>query len=84
MSVRIGPISHSRLFNVSALENKAALARPPDINFAYRPDDNHHLCVHECSGFEPGDAQGFRAIRDFIAARTDPNRPAVERLHAIW
>ena len=66
------------------LENKTAQARPPDINFAYRPDDNHHLIVHESSGFETGDAQGFRAIRDFIANRTDPNRPAAEKLHAIW
>ena len=65
-------------------ENKAALARPLDINFPFRPDDNRHLIVHECSGFEPGDAEGIRAIRDFIATRTDPNRPPAERLHAIW
>ena len=65
-------------------ENKAALARPLDINFPFRPDDNRHVIVHECSGFEPGDPQGFRTIRDFIATRTDPNRPAPERLDAIW
>ena len=65
-------------------ENKPAQARAPDINFAFRPDDNHHLIVHECSGLEPGDAQGLRALRDFISTRTDPNRPASERLHAIW
>jgi hypothetical protein len=65
-------------------ENKPAQARAPDISFAFRPEDNHHLIVHECPGPEPGDSQGLRAIRDFISNRTDPNRPAPERLHAIW
>ena len=63
---------------------KAAQARAPDISFAFCPDDNRHLIVHECSGLEPGDAQGLRAIRDFISTRTDPSRPAPERLNAIW
>ena len=65
-------------------ENKPAQARVPDINFAFRPDDNHHLIVHECSGLGPGDAQGLQAIKDFISTRIDLNRPAPERLHAIW
>jgi hypothetical protein len=65
-------------------ENKAAQARAPDINFAFRPDDNHRLIVHECSGFEPGDIQGLQAIREFISNRTDPSRALLERLHAIW
>ena len=66
------------------LENKAAPARVSDINFAFRPDDNHHLIVHESAGLEPGDAQGLRAVRDFISNRTDPSRAPAERLHAIW
>ncbi|KAH9991858.1 hypothetical protein BJV77DRAFT_1159268 [Russula vinacea] len=64
------------------VDMSAAPAR--DINFAFRPGDNHHLIVHESAGFEPGDAQGLRAIRDFISNRTDPSRAAAERLHAIW
>ena len=72
------------IYSTCLSRNKPAQARAPDINFAFRPDDNHHLIVHECSGLEPGDAQGLRAIRDFISTRTDPNRPAPERLHAIW
>ena len=36
-----------------------AQAKPLDINFSYRPNDSHHLIVHERSGFEPGDAEGF-------------------------
>jgi hypothetical protein len=59
-------------------------ARAPDINFAFRPDDNQHLIVHEFSGLEPGDAQGLQIIRDFISNRTDPGRATPERLHAIW
>ncbi|KAI0269639.1 hypothetical protein BGY98DRAFT_1180030 [Russula aff. rugulosa BPL654] len=55
-----------------------------DINLAFRPDDNHHLIVHEYSGLEPGDAQGLRTVRDFITNRTDPNRAPAEKLHAIW
>jgi len=65
----------------------AALGRAsgrPDINFEYRPDDNRYLIVHECSGFEQGDAQGLQAIRDFISTRTDQSRSALERLHAVW
>ena len=73
------------MYSTVCPENKAALGRAPDINFAFRPDDNHHLIVHEFSGLESGDdAQRLRAILDFILTRTDPNRPAPERLHAIW
>ncbi|KAN0107074.1 hypothetical protein V8E52_010519 [Russula decolorans] len=47
----------------------------------FRPPDNRHLIVHECSAFGPGDMQ---AIRDFITAHNHENCPASERLHAIW
>jgi len=86
MSVRIWPF----LFRIPiystrlCLENKAAPATASDINFAFRPDDNHRLIVHEFSGFEPGDAQGLQTIRDFISNRTDPSLAVPERLHAIW
>jgi hypothetical protein len=66
------------------LANKAALGRGSDINLLFRPEDNYRLIVHEYSGLEPGDAHGLRTIRDFITNRTDPNRAAAERLHAIW
>ena len=66
-------------------QNKVAPARASaDINFAFRPDDNHRLIVHESAGLEPGDTQGLRAIQDFISNRTDPSCAAGERLHAIW
>ncbi|KAH9960954.1 hypothetical protein BJV74DRAFT_954554 [Russula compacta] len=55
-----------------------------DINFAFRPEDNRYLVVHECSGFEPGDAQGLHSIRNFITYRTDPSRSVWQRLHAVW
>jgi hypothetical protein len=84
MQVRI----HSYLVFTSiqrgCLENKAAPATTSDIEFAFRPDDNHSLIVHECSGLEPGDAQGLQAIRDFISNHTDPSCAASEILHAIW
>ena len=81
-----GLISNLIRSSCLCLENKAAQARGSDINFTFRPDDNHHLIVHESAGLEPGDAhwQGLRAIRDFISNRTDPSRAAAERLHAIW
>ena len=84
MSVRIWSYFVFPFIQRVCPEIKAALARAHNINFAFRPDDNHHLIVHECSGFESGDAKGLRAIRDFISTRTDPNRPASERLHAVW
>jgi hypothetical protein len=64
--------------------NKAAPGIGSDINLAFRPDDNHHLIVHEYSGLEPGDGHGLRTIRDFITVRTDQNRASAERLHAVW
>ena len=63
------------------LENKAVPAKASNINFGFCPDDNRRLIVHECSGL---DAQGLQPILNFIANRTDPNRPASERLYAIW
>ena len=65
--------------------NKAApIIVGSDINLAFRPDDNHHLIVHEYPGLEPGDGHGLRTIRDFITVRTDQNRAPAEKLHAIW
>ena len=66
------------------LENKAVPAKASNINFGFCPDDNRRIIIHECSGLERGDAQGLRPVLDFIANRTDPSRPASERLHAIW
>ncbi|KAF8474333.1 hypothetical protein DFH94DRAFT_805789 [Russula ochroleuca] len=47
----------------------------------FRPRENRHLIVHECSGSGPRDLQ---AIRDSITTRNHTSRPASERLHAIW
>jgi hypothetical protein len=47
----------------------------------FRPRDNRHLIVHECSASGPREMQ---AIRDFITTRNNKNRPDSERLHAIW
>ena len=68
-------------------ENKAALQNSSgrsDINFAFRPDDNRYLIVHECSAFERGGAYGLQSIRNFITYRTDPSRSVPEKLHAVW
>ncbi|KAN0107065.1 hypothetical protein V8E52_010510 [Russula decolorans] len=75
----------SSLINANfGVNMSAAPGLGSDINLAFRPDDNHHLIVHEYSGLEPGDGQGLRTIRDFITLRTDPNRAPAEKLHAIW
>ncbi|KAI0276097.1 hypothetical protein BGY98DRAFT_736933 [Russula aff. rugulosa BPL654] len=47
----------------------------------FRPPDNRHLMVHECSAFGPGEMQ---AIRDFVIARNHESCASSERLHAIW
>ncbi len=67
-----------------ASQIKAAPGKGPDINLAFRPDDNHNHVVHEYFGLEPGDAHGLRAIQGFITIRTDPTRAPMERLHSIW
>ena len=81
VSVRVRSYFKFRLLTFPCIENKAGV---PDINLAFRPNDNRHLIVHESAGLEPGDAQGLRAIRDFISNRIDPSCAATERLHAIW
>jgi hypothetical protein len=83
MSVRIWSYFLFPSIQRVCLDNKVTQSRAPDINFAFCPNDNHHLIVHE-AGLEPGDPQGLRAIRDFISNRTDPGRAPPERLHAIW
>ncbi|KAI0285605.1 hypothetical protein BC826DRAFT_115306 [Russula brevipes] len=70
--------------NVPVLAALGRASGKPDVNVEYRPDDNRYLIVHECSGFEQGDAQGLQAIREFISTRTDQSRLALERLHAVW
>jgi hypothetical protein len=47
----------------------------------FRPPDNRHLIVHECSASGTGEMQ---AIRDFITTRNHKSRPDSESLHAIW
>ena len=83
MSVRVWFQLYS-IYSRFLPREKAVPAKAPNINFAFRPDDNDRLIVHECSGIEPGDAQGLRAILDFISNRTDPNTVTPERLDAIW
>ena len=60
---------------------KAAPKNVPGRTAEFRPRDNRHLIVHECSGFGPGDLQ---AIKDFVTMYSHKNRPSSERLHAIW
>jgi len=85
MSVRIPSYFVFRSIQCAcASQNKAALGRGSDINYPFRPEDNHRLIVHEYSGLEPGDGHGLRTIRDFITVRTDQNRAPAERLHAVW
>ncbi|KAI0276095.1 hypothetical protein BGY98DRAFT_987929 [Russula aff. rugulosa BPL654] len=64
---------------------KADMSRSP-INVSgrtaeFRPPDNRHLVVHECSASGSGEMQ---AIRDFITTRNHKSRPDSESLHAIW
>ncbi|KAI0285610.1 hypothetical protein BC826DRAFT_1189613 [Russula brevipes] len=73
------------VFKVDMPRTKAGKASgEPDINLGFRPKDNDYLVVHEYSGFEPGDTQSLQNIRDFISYRTNSNRSALERLHAVW
>ncbi|KAI9459745.1 hypothetical protein F5148DRAFT_1218621 [Russula earlei] len=51
-----------------------------NINLEFHPEDNRYLIVHECSGFEPGDAEGLQSIRDFILYRTDPSRSGPRKI----
>ncbi|KAH9977506.1 hypothetical protein BJV74DRAFT_860762 [Russula compacta] len=77
----------SLISNVFKVDMSAVLQNSSgksDINFAFRPDDNRYLIVHECSGFERGSAYGLQTIRNFITHRTDPSRSVPEKLHAVW
>ncbi|KAH9998778.1 hypothetical protein BJV77DRAFT_1147925 [Russula vinacea] len=67
------------VFKVDMSKGTQMNASPRTVEF--RPHENHHLVVYECSGFGPGDLQ---VIRDYITTRNHKSRPASERLHAIW
>ncbi|KAH9980733.1 hypothetical protein BJV74DRAFT_887561 [Russula compacta] len=67
--------------NVFKVDMSAAQQNSSDINFAFRPDDNRYVVIHEYSGFH---AHGLQTIRNFITHRSDPSRSVPERLHAVW
>ncbi|KAI0246090.1 hypothetical protein BJV78DRAFT_1158147 [Lactifluus subvellereus] len=67
-----------------SLGTKKAASGNADINIGFPYPDNGRLIVHECPGFEPGSAQNFPAIREFITRRTNTDLPQSEKLHAIW
>ncbi|KAH9041186.1 cytochrome P450 [Lactarius hengduanensis] len=72
------------VFNVDMAAAPGSQNSNADINVGFSPANNRSLVVHEYSGFESGDAQSLQTIRDFISYRTDADRSALERLHAIW
>ncbi|KAH8979846.1 hypothetical protein EDB92DRAFT_1902620 [Lactarius akahatsu] len=72
------------VFNVDMAAAPGSQHDNADINVGCSPANNRYLVVHEYSGFESGDAQSLQTTRDFIAYRTDADRSASERLHAIW
>ncbi|KAH9018730.1 hypothetical protein EDB85DRAFT_2154290 [Lactarius pseudohatsudake] len=72
------------VFNVDMAAAPGSQNGNADINVGFSPANNRSLVVHEYSGFESGDAQSLQTIRDFISYRTDADRSASERLHAIW
>jgi hypothetical protein len=70
------------LTNLSTLPNyKVSPINAPGRTAEFRPRDNRHLMVHECSASGSGEMQ---TIRDFITTRNHKSRPDSERLHAIW
>jgi hypothetical protein len=81
MSVCTRSSLHSFLTHLRARICKRAPTNVSGMTAEFRPHDNRHLIVHECSVFKPGE---FQAIRDFITTRNHKSRQASEKLHAIW
>ncbi len=74
--------SHSCLTSLCASHyNKGSPINGSGRTAEFRPPDNHHLVVHECPAFGPGEMQ---VIQNFIRTCNNKSRPASERLHAIW
>ncbi|KAH9172753.1 hypothetical protein EDB89DRAFT_2069421 [Lactarius sanguifluus] len=73
------------VFKVDVTEAPTRALGKADINVEFRPEDNCHLIVHECS-LDPqaGDSLNLQTIRDFISHRTDASCLDSERLHAVW
>lgn len=84
MSVRIQSCFVFLSIQCVRLETKAAPAHESNINVASRSNDSHRLIVHECSGLEPGDARGLKAIRDFLSDRAILGYATPGGLHAVW
>ena len=60
---------------------KRAPTNVSGMTVEFRPRDNRHLIVHECSAIKTRELQ---AIREFITSRNHKSRQASEKLHAIW
>ncbi|KAI0246085.1 hypothetical protein BJV78DRAFT_197290 [Lactifluus subvellereus] len=74
----------SSLINSIFKVETAPTSANADINVGFPHPDNGRLIVHECPGFEPGSAQNFPSIREFITRRTKADLSQLERLHTIW
>jgi hypothetical protein len=81
MSVRTRSSLHSFLPTYALATCKRAPTNVSGMTVEFRPRDNRHLIIHECSAFGPGELQ---ATRDFITTRNHKSCQASERLHAIW
>ncbi|KAH9172740.1 hypothetical protein EDB89DRAFT_1963392 [Lactarius sanguifluus] len=64
------------VFNIDMAAAPGSQHDNADINVGFSPANNRYLVF--------GDAQSLQTIRDFISYRTDADRSASERLHAIW
>jgi predicted GTPase len=55
-----------------------------DINREHTSEHNERFVLHDSQGYEPGDEKKFKILQDFIKARTRPDIPIGNQLHAIW
>ncbi|KAG5732935.1 hypothetical protein E4T56_gene18100 [Termitomyces sp. T112] len=74
------------IFNVNKEDIDISDHRPgiADINREYTSDDNPHFILHDSQGFEPGSADHWKTVQDFISQKCKSNLPVKDRLHAIW
>ncbi|KAJ7200258.1 hypothetical protein C8J57DRAFT_1155211 [Mycena rebaudengoi] len=55
-----------------------------DIYSEITSETNPLFVLHDSKGFEPANMDTFKAVRDFITAKSDTQLELKDRLHAVW
>ncbi|KII91637.1 hypothetical protein PLICRDRAFT_173456 [Plicaturopsis crispa FD-325 SS-3] len=71
------------IFKLDSLDISNKTAGKADIRTEYKYPDNERLVVHDSQGYEPGNAENYNTIVEFIRERSAMPNPD-DRIHVLW